>query len=141
MILTKLQEALAEVDSQRAALNEVEERLREMISKLSGSVQLPHAARTSMVTTGAVAPSRERDKFDDIVDILRAEGSPLHITVIAERLSALRGSEVRRTTIEPGLNRHIAKVKARRVDKFGPSTFGLPEWKTRPNQGPLQEVA
>ena len=34
MILAKLQEALAEVDSQRTALNEVEAQLRSMISKL-----------------------------------------------------------------------------------------------------------
>ena len=69
---------------------------------------------------------------------MRAEGKPLHITVIAERLSVMYSKKVERTEIEPGINRHIAKVKKRRIDKFGRSTFGLPERKIQPT---LAQVA
>src|ERR1035437_3065311 len=143
MILTKLQEALAEVDSQRIALNEVEAQLRSMISKLSG---MPIISRPATATPqvhgsiiGNVSPETGRDKLDDIADILRSEGKPLHITVIAERLSTITGTEVLRTAIEPGLNRHVQKTKRKRIDKFGPSTFGLAEWKLR--QRPMTELA
>jgi hypothetical protein len=138
MILTKLQEALAEVDAQRSALNDVEAQLRSMIAKLSGT---PIVVRSPAMAPAPVAENRQRDKLDDIADILRAEGKPLHITVIAERLSAAGGTKVERTKIEPGINRHIAKVKQRRIDKFGPSTYGLPEWKASQPQGKLSEVA
>jgi len=127
MILSKLQEALAEVDGQRRTLDKVESQLRSMITELSG---------TSFHFTPAGAkpkgpePSRVRDQLDDIADVLRTEGHPLHINVIAERLSVATGKKVTRTMIEPGLNRHINKVKKRRIDKFAPSTYGVPEWKT-----------
>ena len=142
MILTKLQEALAEVDSQRVALNEVETQLRSMIARLSGMpiIQQPSAAASihgSII--GNVSPETGRDKLDDIADILRTEGKPLHITAIAERLSTITGTEVLRTAIEPGLNRHVQKTKRKRIDKFGPSTFGLAEWKLR--QRPVTELA
>ena len=138
MILTKLQEALAEVDAQRSALDDVEAQLRSMITKLSG---VPIIARSPVMSPTPQTERRKRDKLDDIADILRTEGKPLHITVIAERVSAMRGVEVDRTKIEPGLNRHIATVKERRIDKVGPSTYGLPEWKVDPPQGRLIEVA
>jgi hypothetical protein len=131
MILTKLQEALAEVDEQRLALDQVETQLRSMIYKLSGT---PDIAPLNPPVTSR--PSRHsmttRDGLDDIVDVLRAEGKPLHITVIAERLSTMRLIKVSRTTFEPGLNRHITKTKVPRIAKFAPSTYGLPEWKQEP---------
>src|SRR5450759_2935009 len=101
MILTKLQEALAEVDAQRSALDDVAAQLRSMITKLSG---VPIIARSPVMSPTPQTERRKRDKLDDIADILRTEGKPLHITVIAERLSAMRGVEVDRTKIEPGLN-------------------------------------
>lgn len=135
MILTKLQEALAEVDSQRITLNEVEAQLRSMISKLSGMpiIQGPTLAAPPIHGSilGDISPETGRDKLDDIADILRAEGKPLHITVIAERLSKVFGTEVLRTDIEPGMNRHVQKTKRKRIDKFGPSIFGLAGWKGR----------
>jgi hypothetical protein len=130
MILTKLQEALAEVDSQRAALNEVESQLRSMIAKLSGMPVMVNRPAPPVVPVPRPVslPNADRDTVDEIADILRAEGKPLHITVIAERLSALKNENVVRTGIEPGLNRHVAKTKRKRIVKVAPSTFALPEW-------------
>ena len=145
MILSKLQEALAEIGVQIAALDvkrsplvEVQSELRQMISKLSAPAlgeELPSTLRFASPRTAS------RDKLDDIADILRAEGKPLHITTIAERLSTLKGKNIARTQIEPGMNRHIAKAKERRIKKFGPSTFGLPEWRDGIVQGNLTDVA
>jgi hypothetical protein len=130
MILKKLQEALAEVGTQRKALDQVERQLRSMISALSGVPDAAPFKPAPIVSREPTHPaSGQRDGIDDIADILRVEGKPLHITVIAARLSGLKGTDVLRTTIEPGLNRHIAKTKVPRISKFGPSTYGLPEWK------------
>jgi hypothetical protein len=133
MILTKLQEALAEIDAQRAALNDVEAQLRAMISKLSGS------STPTLVPSSTDAPLRatrghSRDGIDEIADILRDAGRSLHITAIAERLSAIKQKPIARTSIEPGLNRHVARTKEPRVVKVAPSTFGLPEWVQRPSE-------
>jgi hypothetical protein len=82
-----------------------------------------------------------RDRIDTFVDILRAEGRPLHITALAEKLTERTGETIDRTKIEPGLNRHVANAKRLRIAKFGPSTFGLPEWKHESAQNQLTNVA
>jgi hypothetical protein len=139
MILTKLQEALAEIPAQRKAIDEVEAALRSMIAKLQGTppVFQPVASSVAPVVAGR---RHERDQLDEIADLLRAAGKPLHISQIAEKLSAIRGTNVVRTMIEPGLNRHITKTKLPRISKVAPSTYGLPEWKNR-QQPTLTQIA
>jgi hypothetical protein len=134
MILDKLREALAELDSERAALaaqanalDEVESQIKAMIAKLGGDQNKTWTLEELISTSEAP----HKDKIDIVADILRAEGRPLHITVIADRMSGILETAVNRTEVEPGLNRHISKVKNPRVQKFGPSIFGLPEWKGR----------
>ena len=140
MLLAKIQDLLADVERQRLDLEVFEVQLRTMIAKLSGAQAIPFISPASLqesavanAPTPIVSQRRnvERDKFDDMVDVLRAAGKPLHITQIAEGVSAMTGEKVVRTKIEPGINRHIAKVKRRRIEKFGPSIYGLPEWKDR----------
>ena len=126
MILKTLEAALAEALQEQVAVGEVVAQLRSMIAKLSGLRQ----ANPAPVLPSAPV-SGERSHIDDIIDVLRAEGKPLHITVICDRLSISNGSPIERTKIEPGLNRHISKVKIPRIWKSAPSTYGLPEWKTR----------
>jgi hypothetical protein len=138
MILTKLQEALAEIDAQRAALSDIDAQLRAMIAKLSGP-STPALIPSLIHAPARTARGHARDGIDEIADILRDEGRSLHITVIAERLSEIKGKPVARTTIEPGLNRHVAKTKEPRVVKVAPSTFGLPEWVQR--QSELESTA
>lgn len=144
MLLTKLQEAVSECRAKMEALERqyalaegLEKRLRAMIAEISAELETDTSLQTiehgdihlkNLNLSGNVVP---RDRIDDVVDILRTEGAPLHIAVIAGRLSVLTGHNVRRGNIEPGFNRHIATVKNRRIDKFGPSMFGLPEWKTK----------
>ena len=139
MILTKLQEALAEVATQRAALDEVEEQLRIMIGKLAGTTPIALAIATPLPRSAPLAETK--DRIDAFVDILRAEGRPLHITALAEKLTERTGETIDRTKIEPGLNRHVANAKRLRIAKFGPSTFGLPEWKHESAQNQLTNVA
>jgi hypothetical protein len=133
MILKKLEEALSELANQRRALDDVEAQLRSMISKLSDG-----SPSTVSYTTIRVPPNNstsrrgERDRIDDILDIVRAEGHPMHINAIVTALSQKTGSEISRTQLEPGLNRHVKTAKTKRIDKFGPSVFGLPEWRTKP---------
>jgi hypothetical protein len=147
MILDKLEEALAEIPGQRLALDEVEADLRSMIAKLRGmpnTISLKFSSPGSGAGTSFVAPLKldagQKDRIEEIADILRSNGQALHITTIAERLSKLRNAKILRTDIEPGLNRHIAKTKRPKVTKFGPSIYGLPEWKTQ-NQPTLTHIA
>jgi len=141
MILIKLQEALAAIPAQHKALDEVEAQLRSMIAKLQGTPDLTFSAATSNpVYTTRKGWGRTHDKLDEIADVIRAEGKPLHVTIIAERLSAQSGTKVLRTKIEPGMNRHIAKTSNPRIAKFAPSTYGLPEWKTL-HQPTLTQIA
>ena len=140
MILTKLQEALAEIPPQRKALDEVESELRCMISRLSGgttSVLAPTAS--SIFGQPNSASASERSHIEEVAELLEAIGKPTHITALCSRLSETRGVEVLRTKIEPGLNRHIAKTKKPKIAKFGPSVYGLPEWKLQ--QGELASIA
>jgi hypothetical protein len=133
MILAKLQEALAEIDVQRKALDDVDAQLRSMISKLSGAPEIipPAVPLPSKILTHVAPHHRgERDRIDDYVDIIREEGKPLHIVDLAQRYSAKSGNQMSRTDIEPGLNRHT-KTRTSRIAKFAPSTFGLAEWKTQ----------
>lgn len=136
ILTTKLQEAVAEIHAQREALNQIEAQLQLMIAKLAGTPIASTAAPSVTASSPQIPAStpdaprvRSRDRLDDIVDVLREAGKPLHITVIAEHLSGRSKATVDRREIEPGINRHIAKVKQRRIEKFGPSTFGLPEWR------------
>src|SRR5579864_800363 len=100
MILTKLQEALDEIDAQRKTLDEMERQLRAMISALSGAPQF-----TSLADSHPVHPSNfprlrgTRDGIDYIAKVLRLAGKPLHITAIAQLLSERKGTKVLRTTI------------------------------------------
>lgn len=141
MILLKLHEALAAVGPQREALDDVERQLRSMIARLSGSEEEVRSVPVAAHKEHALAANSERDRLDDIGDLLRTEGKPMHIKTIVARLSDINGKAISRTLIEPGLNRHIAKVKNARIAKFGPSTFGLPEWKARQDDRPLNNVA
>jgi len=148
MILDKLEQALAEVPKQRQTLNEVEAQLRSMISKLKGNPyaftdELPlERAVMGSAYVPATAPNQgQKDRIEEIAEILRTNGQPLHITNIAERLSKLRNSKIIRTDIEPGLNRHIDKTKKPKVTKFGPSIYGLPEWKAAQIAPTLTQMA
>lgn len=137
MILEKLEEALAEIPAQRLALDEVEADLRSMIAKLKGMPNVAEgtpamtASATSFIPVSAMDLNGQKDRIEEVADILRNHGQALHITTIAQILSKLHGTKILRTDIEPGMNRHIAKTKKRKLAKFGPSIYGLPEWNDR----------
>jgi len=134
MVLTKLNEVLAEIEGERKRLDNLESQLRSMIAGLSGTTTSQFQSRSSR------PQNREtKTQLEEIADILRAEGKPLHIKIIAERLSALRLKKVERGKIEPGVTRHISSVKQPLIAKFGPSTYGLPEWKNE--QPTLAQIA
>jgi hypothetical protein len=135
MILKKLQEALAAVESERKSLDETEKQLRAMIGRHSSKEEVDVFDLFEQEEERPPAPRRvarkrrKHDKLDDYVQILRDVGHPLHIVELAGRYSSKIGKPFKRTDIEPGINRHISKTKAPRIAKIAPSTFGLPEWK------------
>jgi hypothetical protein len=143
MILMKLREALADIPAQRKALDEVEVQLRSMIAKFTGSPDFE--VTTAFTATSTIAPystrERERDRIDEIADVIRRIGHPIHISEICQDLSDLRGARVERKSIEPGLNRHISKTKTPRIGKFGPSVYGLAEWKHGAQQPAFSRTA
>lgn len=127
-IISKLQEALTAIVLKRKDLDESEAGLRAMIEKLSETAA-PQSERVSFqLKPPRTSIRNERDRIDEVADILREIGVPLHITDIAMKLSEVTGKLVERKSIEPGMNRHVAKAKHLRIIKKGPSIFGLPEW-------------
>lgn len=145
MIIERLRETLEDIQKERRKLDLVESQIRSMIATLtvegkeSASGPMDRLVTTTREITGGsthsfapnypVVRSPGRDKIDDVATILRDMGSPQHITVIAEKMTALHGKAIKRTDIEPGMNRHIQKAQFPRIAKVRPSTFGLPEWK------------
>ena len=63
----------------------------------------------------------------------------MHVKDLAQKISQSREAPVNRASLEFSLIRHIAKANQPRIAKFGPSTFGLPEWKR--SQPALAEIA
>ena len=144
MILDKLLEALASVQAERQALDETEAQLRAMIARhgshaFSDGIDAPIDPTTNRFRS--LGKEASRNGLDDIVDVLRESGHPLHITAICERLSAKSGGKIVRTDIEPGLNRHVSKTKKAKIVKTAPSTYGLPEWQKSQEPSLLSNVA
>jgi hypothetical protein len=118
----KLREVLAEIESQKLALDEAATGIRKVLGLLEGQT----APRTSLVRSTV---DESRSYIDDAVALFSAEGEVMHVKLMAERLSELRGVKVSRASLESSFIRHIAKAKQPRIAKLGPSKFGLPEWK------------
>ncbi len=134
MVITKLHEALAEVAIERTKLDGLEMKLRAMIAELSGEAM--GSNREANADAHEAADATKRSQLEDVADIVRSEGKPLHIKVIAQRLAIIYGRPVERSKIEPGMTRHISKVKRPIIAKFAPSTYGLPEWKQQQSMQP-----
>jgi len=142
MVLEKLQEALAEIARERKRLDDAEVSLRAAISGLIGEpvlksvpVRTPETFATQTVAQNS--PVQKPTHIEVIAGILKAEGKPMHINAIVKRLAVVYGNkDLKRNAIEPGVTRHISKVKQPAIAKFGPSTYGLPEW-NRPQQQEL----
>ena len=139
MVIEKLKETLEAVHVQQEQLSEVEAQLISMIAKLSGNDKA--SVEEEPQEEEVVFRRPGRDRIDDITDILRISGEPVHVTELARALSERTGKQINRTQIEPGINRHIAKTKVPRIAKFAPSTYGLPEWKKRPEYENLLDSA
>lgn len=74
MVLTKLQEALAEIVAQRQALDDVEVQLRSMIAKFNGSNGIAAMPAQSVQVPLTQTANGKRDKIDEVADVIRAAG-------------------------------------------------------------------
>ena len=132
MNTTKLREALAEMESERSVLEEGIGSLRKLIALLEGTAP--------EIQTETISPGESRRSYiDDAVDLFRSCQKPLHVKEIAGKISEARGISVQRASLESTLIRHINKANQPRIAKFGPSMFGLPEWKQ--SQPTLAQIA
>lgn len=134
MNTTTLQQALAELKHQRATLERailgIEDALAALNSEISVSV--PQAVGSHS------APKRSRryktvsSYIDDAVKVYESVGKPLHIKVLIDQMSNLRGAAVSRASVESSIIRHIAKASEPKLARFGASTYGLSAWKNPP---------
>ena len=128
MVIEKLQEALAEIAYERKRLDDVEVSLRAMIAGLVGepALQVPETFATQTVAQNS---GQKPTHIEVIAGILKADGKPMHINAIVKRLAVVYGNkDLKRNAIEPGVTRHISKVKNPTIAKFAPSTYGLSVW-------------
>lgn len=128
----KLKEALVELKHQRAMLDGAISNLENILKTLNG---------VSASTTSSSGRHVESESYIDLaVRILEEHGKPMHIADIAKKVSAIRGREIPRPSVESSLLRHMKVSSGRpRITKVRPAYFGLPEWKTlfsRESQSP-----
>jgi hypothetical protein len=121
MDTTKLREALTELQSQRNLLDAAIDNIQNVLAMLSSAV--------SDKKTAVGQPKHKRSYIEDAIAILERAGKPIHVKMIVEAISELRGSQVHRASIESSIIRHIAGTDNAKLAKFAPSTFGLAVWK------------
>lgn len=128
MNTNKLREALAEMEAERKVLDGGIESVRLVIARFEDK----HNQSMALPTADAHDVVVQRTYIDDAVDVFRAVGEPIHMKLVVQRISALRGSEVGRASVESSFIRHIGKAANPRLAKFGKGVFGLAEWKEKP---------
>ena len=139
VLLDKLHESLETAIRERAALERIEHDLRNMIdsltaastthpSKGASAVDIPQVSLNEEPATPESFSHGGGDNIDLVAGLIRDARRPLHITEIAKGLSVIKGRPISRTTIEPGLNRHVGRVPLirRKLFKSAPSTFSVP---------------
>ncbi len=134
MNTAKLQDALAELMTQRGvldgAISHLESALR-ILSSASGQVtgEREHVAMSTATAPLAIVRGGVRSYIDDAELLLQQEMRPIHARDLADGISKIRGKQVARTSVESTLLRHVADLKDRaRIAKVGPSLYGLPGW-------------
>lgn len=123
-MLSKLQEALAEIEQKQRELSAAADVLR----KLLGEVDSPPQERR----VAAVEPNQS---YVDVgVGILNEIGKPIRQRDLAERIHELY-PDSKRVSIESSLFRHIEKAKNKKIVRIGRG-IGLPDWKQPKEQQP-----
>lgn len=121
MNTTKLKDALIEMQHQRAILDTAIDQLQKVLVALNGGNQEPEKVKPGR-------PGMQEGSIPDQgIQILEANGKPMHVVEIAKKVSQIRGREVTRYSMESSFMRHI-KSKNPRVRKVGPGIFGLTAW-------------
>jgi len=123
-ITAQLTETLAAMQKEQSRLATAIAGVQQVLAALSGPVQRQAPTATFH------AESEGSSYIDEAVTVLRAHGTPLHITILADKISERRGTKIVRGSLESSFIRHINKSKHPRLTKVGRSTYGLPEWKS-----------
>lgn len=120
----KLNEALIEMKRQRGLLDAAIKNIEQVLSSLSDT------ASEKPLVAGIRAP--ERSSYIDLAEQILAEaGNPMHIGIIAAKISTVRGREIPRASVESSIIRHIkAYGDKSRIIKTKPAFFGLKAWKS-----------
>jgi ABC-type transporter Mla subunit MlaD len=127
MNTTNLEQTIAEMQHQRAALDTAIDQLQAVLSDLNdGSEQ-------STIAIGARIPQALPGKKVSISDlgiqVLKEHGQPMHIKEIASKVGERRGRGVTRASMEVSFMQTIKGAKKAGnkplVRKYGPGIFGL----------------
>lgn len=141
MTTTKILEAIADLEGQRESINLALDYLRKALEILAASSGTPMQGHPAILATREESGPGGSSYVLDAVSILNKAGRPLHINQILDALVEIRGERPPRPSVESSLIRHIAKSKAPKIWKAGPSTFGLSEWKSAQQQPMLVQIA
>jgi hypothetical protein len=121
----KIRDAIADLQEQKDLIDNAIESLQEILVRLNG-----HATQVAMPFIPESAPKLAKGSYIDLsVQLLRANGRPMHVKKIVEQIRVLRNDPtIKRGSVESTLLRHIeAKAGESRVRKVGPGTYGLPK--------------
>jgi dynactin complex subunit len=131
----KLKEALVELQQERDKLESMIVQLRSMIA----SVEPARGNGANLSETARVEP--KSSYIDDAVKILERHGKPMHVKKITDQISEMRHSKVARGSVESSIARHVSLGERSRLAKFGPSRYGLSNWRRILTSGSEEENA
>lgn len=128
MNASKVREMIADIERQRGVLERAVAGLREVLATLESD----GPADGQEAAASIVSPGRQTSYIRDGVSILEAEGKPLHVSVIVDRIKQRRASDdILRGSVESSFLRHIRTQRGHaKIVKTGRSTFGLPGWRS-----------
>jgi len=132
MNTTTLQQALAELKQQRSTLERAIIGIEEALSTLNSETSVPQTVSTRSTTKRGRKYKNASSYIDDAIKVYENVGKPLHIKMLIDQMSNLRGKVMSRASVESSVIRHIAKANEPKLARFGASTYGLSAWKNPP---------
>jgi hypothetical protein len=132
MNTTTLQQALADLKYQRSTLDRAIIGIEEALSTLGSEMSVTQTVSPRGTMKRGGKYKNTSSYIEDAIKVYETVGKPLHIKMLIDQMSRLRGKAVSRASVESSVIRHIAKAKEPKLARFGASTYGLNAWKNPP---------
>lgn len=130
MQLTKLVEAIDELESKKALIDKALTQMKSVLDSLTEEKSTAPPVNVIAMRQARVEPElndRQSSSYvKEAAQLSEQAGRALHISAIVDGIAALRGEKPSRAAVESSLIRHTSKSKNPRIfkDRTAPSHFG-----------------